>query len=68
MYAGHRDGKWRSADELPRTPDGRVQSFVAINGHGSYAEKGTIPKIFFAFNDQTSDQGKSAALWSFSSL
>ena len=53
----HRDGKWRSANELPRTPDGRVQSFVAINGHGSYAEKGVIPKIFFAFNDRTSDQG-----------
>ena len=54
----HRDGVWRSADELPRAADGRVQAFVALNGHGSYPEAGTIPRVFFAFNDQTSDKGE----------
>lgn len=49
----HRDGIWLSADEMPRTADGRPLSYVAINGHGSYPRAGFIPRIFLAFNDRT---------------
>jgi hypothetical protein len=61
-YSCHRhiDGTWCSADEVPRTAEGRPQSFVAINGHGSYPYPGTIIRLFGAFNDQTSRDGK---LW-----
>jgi len=54
----HIDGTWRSADEVPRTAEGRPQSFVAINGHGSYPYPGTTIRLFGAFNDQTSQKGE----------
>ncbi|KAK9838553.1 hypothetical protein WJX81_007080 [Elliptochloris bilobata] len=53
----HRDGVWRSADEVPQGPGGRPLAFVAVNGHGAYPVAGTIPRIFYAANDQTSDEG-----------
>jgi len=58
-YSCHRhiDGTWRSADEVPRTPEGRPRAFVAINGHGSYPYPGRIIRLFGAFNDNTSDAG-----------
>ncbi|DBB18049.1 TPA: hypothetical protein ACH3X3_003041 [Trebouxia sp. C0006] len=49
----HRDGRWVSANDMPRTPDGRPLSYVALNGHGSYPRAGFIPRIFLAFNDRT---------------
>ncbi|KAL0034634.1 hypothetical protein WJX77_000317 [Trebouxia sp. C0004] len=49
----HRDGRWVSANGMPRTPDGRPLSYVALNGHGSYPRAGFIPRIFLAFNDRT---------------
>ena len=45
---------------MPRTADGRPIAHVAVNGHGSYPAAGTIPRIFYAANDQTSDRG---AVW-----
>ena len=56
----HRDGVWRSADSVPRGAHGRPVAHVAVNGHGSYPEAGTIPRIFFTANDQTSEAG---AVW-----
>ncbi|KAK9857191.1 hypothetical protein WJX84_004091 [Apatococcus fuscideae] len=53
----HRDGVWRSADEMLRGDDGRPKAFIATNGHGSYPEPGTVPRVFFIFPDETSDQG-----------
>lgn len=53
----HIDGTWRSADEVPRAPDGRPESHVALNGHGSYPYPGTTIRLFGAFNDQTSRDG-----------
>lgn len=53
----HIDGTWRSADEVPRTPEGRPRAFVAVNGHGSYPYPGRIIRLFGAFNDNTSDAG-----------
>ena len=43
---------------MPRSAEGRPLSYVALNGHGSYPIAAWIPRIFFAFNDQTSDQGE----------
>eukprot|EP00891_Asterochloris_glomerata_P006031 jgi/Astpho2/6031/Aster-03988 len=54
---GHRDGVWKSGGEMPRSAEGRPLSYVALNGHGSYPMAAWIPRIFFAFNDQTSDKG-----------
>ncbi|CAL8466419.1 g5955 [Coccomyxa elongata] len=61
-YSAHRhqDGVWRSAREVPRSEAGRPLAHIAVNGHGSYPIAGTIPRIFFAANDQTSNQG---AVW-----
>jgi uncharacterized membrane protein YgcG len=61
-YSCHRhiDGTWRSADEVPRTPEGRPEAFVAINGHGSYPHPGRIIRLFGAFNDHASRRG---AVW-----
>lgn len=42
---------------MPRSAEGRPLSYVALNGHGSYPMAAWIPRIFFAFNDQTSDKG-----------
>lgn len=53
----HRDGVWRSADELPLTQDQRIQAHIALDGHGSYPQAGLIPRVFFAFNDRTSSRG-----------
>ena len=58
----HRDGIWLSADEMPRTADGRPLSYVAINGHGSYPRAGFIPRIFLAFNDRTGTGANDAVL------
>ena len=44
----HRDGVWRSADEVPQGPGGRPLAFIAVNGHGAYPVAGTIPRIFYA--------------------
>lgn len=44
----HRDGVWRSANEVPQGPGGRPLAFVAVNGHGAYPIAGTIPRIFYA--------------------
>ncbi|KAL0028666.1 hypothetical protein WJX79_009247 [Trebouxia sp. C0005] len=49
----HRDGRWVSANGMPRTQDGRPLSYVALNGHGSYPRAGFMPRIFLAFNDRT---------------
>ena len=54
----HIDGTWRSADEVPRTAEGRPEAFVAINGHGSYPHPGRIIRLFGAFNDHTSRRGE----------
>ena len=54
----HIDGTWRSADEVPRTADGRPEAFVAINGHGSYPHPGRIIRLFGAFNDHASRRGE----------
>jgi hypothetical protein len=51
---------WRSAKDVPRSEGGRPLAHIAVNGHGSYPTAGTIPRIFFAANDQTSNQG---AVW-----
>ncbi len=51
---------WRSAGNVPRSEGGRPLAHIAVNGHGSYPIAGTIPRIFFAANDQTSNQG---AVW-----
>ncbi|KAK9902691.1 hypothetical protein WJX75_002901 [Coccomyxa subellipsoidea] len=61
-YSAHRhqDGVWRSAKDVPRSEGGRPLAHIAVNGHGSYPTAGTIPRIFFAANDQTSNQG---AVW-----
>lgn len=56
----HRDGVWRSADEVPLTPAGRIKAHIALDGHGSYPEAGFIPRVYFAFNDLTSNQGVQA--------
>jgi len=53
----HVDGVWRSADEVPRTADGRPISYVALHGHGSYLVTGRIIRLFGAFNDHTSARG-----------
>ena len=53
----HIDGTWRSAHEVPRTPEGRPEAYVAINGHGVYPEAGRIIRLFGAFNDNTSREG-----------
>jgi hypothetical protein len=57
----HIDGTWRSADEVPRTADGRPEAFVAINGHGSYPYPGRVIRLFGAFNDHTSRRGAGVA-------
>ena len=59
MKRRHVDGVWRSADEVPRTADGRPISYVALHGHGSYPVTGRIIRLFGAFNDYTSARGKS---------
>ena len=41
-----------------REEDGRPKAFIATNGHGSYPEPGTVPRVFFIFPDETSDQGE----------
>lgn len=56
----HQDGVWRSAGKVPRSETGRPLAHIAVNGHGSYPIAGTIPRIFFAANDHTSNQG---AVW-----
>ena len=65
----HRDGLWRSADEVPRSKDGRPLAYIAENGHGSYPVAGTIWRLFGVINDYTSDTGtqfSSLFLWSYS--
>lgn len=57
QHCRHIDGTWRSADEVPRTPQGRPRAFVAVNGHGSYPYPGRIIRLFGVFNDNTSDAG-----------
>ena len=58
----HRDGMWRSADEVPMSEDGRPLAYIAENGHGSYPIAGTILRLFCVINDYTSDQGGLMAL------
>ena len=58
----HVDGVWRSADEVPRTADGRPVSYIALHGHGSYPVTGRIVRLFGAFNDHTSARGASSPL------
>ena len=43
---------------MPRSAEGRPLSYMALNGHGSYPTAAFIPRIFFAFNDRTSDRGE----------
>ena len=45
---------------MQRSEEGRPKAFIATNGHGSYPEPGTVPRVFFIFPDETSDQGGGA--------
>ena len=49
----HRDGIWRSANGVPRSPEGRPLAYVAVNGHG-----GCMKWLFIrleASNNQTAE-------------
>ena len=58
-YNSHRprDGDWVAAADAPRSPCGRLLTYVARHGHGTYATAGVIPRAFGFANDHTSGDG-----------
>ncbi len=62
LVGRHRDGCWRSADEVPLSASGRPNAYIAENGHGSYPVAGTILRLFCVINDYTSSDGELQAL------
>ena len=48
----HRDGTYKPLSEIIRNEDGRVNDFIAINGHGHYYAPQTFPRIYFMASDR----------------